>query len=98
MLASTMVPTRSPRTALSMLPGVFMLNTQMGSALSMHSEMAVASIEAGMEGGETCTEGGETCCLAAAARLDLGEGSSTRGAACARRDGKNSDAQKTAME
>ena len=42
--AVTVVPTASPITTRRMLPGVFRLKTTIGSLLSMHSEIAVASI------------------------------------------------------
>ena len=42
--AVTNDPTGSPMMARLMLPGVRRLNTTIGSRLSMHSEMAVASI------------------------------------------------------
>ncbi len=40
----TIVPTRAPVSAFSMLSSVSMLNTRMGSELSMHNEMAVVSM------------------------------------------------------
>src|SRR5690242_6296912 len=42
--AVTVVPTASPSTARRMLPGVRRLKTTIGSLLSMHREMAVASM------------------------------------------------------
>ncbi len=40
----TSVPTSSPTTTRRMLPSTLKSNTTIGSAFSMHSEMAVASI------------------------------------------------------